>query len=112
MGYLAHGHPFLEGNGRTLMVVHNELVFRAGISIDWMQTDKDGHLAALTRELNFPGSRPLDTYLRPFIGPTMSREQAAIRLSELPGLGPDHDQIRAIAAAGGDNREHDNDHEK
>jgi len=25
MGYLAHGHPFLDGNGRTLMVVHIEL---------------------------------------------------------------------------------------
>src|SRR5262252_4446785 len=22
MGYLAHAHPFLDGNGRTLMVVH------------------------------------------------------------------------------------------
>jgi fido (protein-threonine AMPylation protein) len=22
MGYLAFGHPFMDGNGRTLMVVH------------------------------------------------------------------------------------------
>jgi len=25
MGYLAYGHPFLDGNGRTIMVVHTQL---------------------------------------------------------------------------------------
>ena len=25
MGALAHAHPFLDGNGRTIMVVHHEL---------------------------------------------------------------------------------------
>jgi Fic family protein len=30
MGYLAHGHPFLDGNGRTIMVLHCVLAQRAG----------------------------------------------------------------------------------
>jgi cell filamentation protein len=55
MGYLAHGHPFLDGNGRTLMVVHIELAHRAGISIDWSRTEKVAYLEALTRELDRPG---------------------------------------------------------
>jgi cell filamentation protein len=39
MGYFAHGHPFLDGNGRTIMVVHAVLAQRAGFSIDWAATD-------------------------------------------------------------------------
>ena len=34
MGYLAYGHPFLDGNGRTIMTVHSVLAQRAGFSID------------------------------------------------------------------------------
>ena len=34
MGYLAYGHPFLDGNGRTIMTVHSVLTQRAGFSID------------------------------------------------------------------------------
>jgi cell filamentation protein len=30
MGSLAHAHPFLDGNGRTIMVIHSELTYRAG----------------------------------------------------------------------------------
>jgi cell filamentation protein len=40
MGYLAHGHPFLDGNGRTIMLVHAELARRAGFGIDWGSTGK------------------------------------------------------------------------
>jgi cell filamentation protein len=29
MGYLAYGHPFLDGNGRTIMTVHSVLAQRA-----------------------------------------------------------------------------------
>ncbi|WP_246738317.1 Fic family protein [Bradyrhizobium sp. CCBAU 051011] len=32
MGYLTYGHPFLDGNGRTIMI-HAELARRAGIGI-------------------------------------------------------------------------------
>jgi fido (protein-threonine AMPylation protein) len=38
MGYLAYGHPFLDGYGRTIMTVHSALAQRAGFSIDWTAT--------------------------------------------------------------------------
>jgi cell filamentation protein len=67
MGYLAHGHPFLDGNGRTIMLVHAELARRAGFGIDWGSTGKDDYLTALTAELEAPGQGQLDRYLRPFV---------------------------------------------
>jgi cell filamentation protein len=50
MGYFAYGHPFLDGNGRTIMVVHGVLAQRAGFSIDWAATGKADYLATLTQE--------------------------------------------------------------
>lgn len=67
MGYFAHGHPFLDGNGRTIMVVHCVLAQRAGFSIDWAATDKTAYLTALTQELDDPGKGILDNFLRPFM---------------------------------------------
>ena len=67
MGYLAYGHPFPDGNGRTNMVVHTELAQRAGISIDWASTSKTAYLTALTKEIEKPGAGLLDAYLKPFI---------------------------------------------
>jgi cell filamentation protein len=39
LGNLAHGHPFLDGNSRTIMVLHCVLAQRAGFSIDWAATN-------------------------------------------------------------------------
>jgi len=86
MGHLAHAHPFLDGNGRVLMVVHNELAYRAGISIDWIKTSKNAYLEALTREIDRPGIGELDTYLKPFVGPALPRDEAAATLTRLRGL--------------------------
>lgn len=86
MGHLAHAHPFLDGNGRVLMVVHNELAHRAGISIDWINTSKNAYLEALTREIDRPGIGELDTYLKPFVGPALPRDEAAETLTKLRGL--------------------------
>jgi cell filamentation protein len=69
MGYLAHGHPFLDGNGRTIMVIHAVLAQRAGFSIDWAATDKTAYLDALTKELDDPGKGILNAYLEPFVRP-------------------------------------------
>ncbi|WP_160113700.1 Fic family protein [Phyllobacterium salinisoli] len=55
MGLLAYAHPFLDGNGRTVMTVHADLCRRAGMSIDWSLTNKLITLNALTRELEAPG---------------------------------------------------------
>jgi cell filamentation protein len=88
MGYLAYGHPFLDGNGRTVMVVHIELAHRAGISVDWGRTEKAAYLEALTRELDRPGKGELDGYLKPFVGSAVAREQASSALAQIRGLGP------------------------
>ena len=72
MGYLAHGHPFLDGNGRTIMVIHSVLAQRAGFSIDWASTDKTAYLQALTNELDDPGKGIVDKYLEPYIRPAVS----------------------------------------
>lgn len=96
MGFLAYGHPFLDGNGRTIMVVHTELAQRAGISIDWGATDKDSYLSALTRELQKPGQGILDAYLKPFIGPAIGREGLTQHLAQARGL----DGGRSSVAAG------------
>lgn len=77
MGYLAYAHPFLDGNGRTLLVVHTELAERAGISVDWGATDKTEYLVALTRELDSPGKGHLDAYLKPFVGSFVGRQGLA-----------------------------------
>jgi cell filamentation protein len=87
MGLLAHAHPFLDGNGRTIMVLHAELAYRAGISIDWKQTDKTDYLTALTIELNTPGNGHLDLYLKPFIRDAIERQRSTSTLKSLKGLG-------------------------
>ena len=89
MGYLAYGHPFLDGNGRTILAAHVELAERAGIGIDWAATDKADYLAALTRELNDPGKGYLDAYLKPFVGPAIGREGLSGHITRVPGLGGD-----------------------
>jgi len=71
MGYLAYGHPFLDGNGRTIMVIHAVLAQRAAFSIDWAATDKNAYLDALTRELDDPGKGILDAYLKPYMRPAV-----------------------------------------
>jgi cell filamentation protein len=38
MGYLAFGHPFLDGNGRTIMLIHAELAPRG----HWDRLGRDG----------------------------------------------------------------------
>jgi cell filamentation protein len=85
MGNLAHGHPFLDGNGRTIMLVHAELARRAGFGIDWGSTGKEDYLTALTAELEDPGKGKLDQYLKPFIrdGATGSVADA---IKAAPGL--------------------------
>ena len=87
MGYLAYAHPFLDGNGRTILTVHVVLAERAGISIDWAATDKAAYLAALTRELDQPGKGHLDAYLKPFVGSALGRERLSGHIARAPGLG-------------------------
>lgn len=86
MGYFAHGHPFLDGNGRTIMVLHCVLAQRAGFSIDWAATTKNDYLAALTKELDDPHKGHLDTYLSRFIKSAISPDAFAANITAAPGL--------------------------
>jgi cell filamentation protein len=86
MGYLAYGHPFLDGNGRTIMTVHSVLAQRAGFSVDWSATKKDAYLDALTKEIENPPKGHLDAYLKPFIRTPIAYEQLATAIVQAPGL--------------------------
>ncbi|WP_095131590.1 Fic family protein [Pseudomonas sp. Irchel s3h14] len=67
MGFFAYGHPFLDGNGRAMLVVHSVLCHRAGFSINWSRTDKSAYLSALSDEIETPDKGILDDYLKDFI---------------------------------------------
>jgi cell filamentation protein len=86
MGYLAYGHPFLDGNGRTIMVVHAELAQRAGISIDWAATSKTEYLTALTQEIDNPGAGHLDAYLKPHLREAIDAERLVGHVVNTRGL--------------------------
>ena len=86
MGYLAYGHPFLDGNGRTIMAIHSVLAQHAGFSIDWAATTKDEYLDALTREIDAPHKGYLDTYLRSFMRDPIPYDLIATAIVKVPGL--------------------------
>lgn len=86
MGYLCYGHPFLDGNGRTILTVHTELAQRAGIGIRWAATGKTDYLMALSRELEKPGEGHPDSYLARFVYAAIDREQLATHVARAPGL--------------------------
>jgi cell filamentation protein len=86
MGYLAYGHPFLDGNGRTIMTVHSVLAQRAGFSIDWPVTKKDAYLDALTKEIENPSKGHLDAYLKPLMRDPVAYEHLATAIVQAPGL--------------------------
>jgi cell filamentation protein len=96
MGYFAHGHPFLDGNGRTIMVVHGVLAQRAGFSIDWAATAKAHYLAALTRELDDPHKGHLDTYIKPFIREAITDDRLAQEIVQAPGLDGNDEQNEVL----------------
>jgi cell filamentation protein len=77
---LAHAHPFLEGNGRTILTIYPELSRRAGFHVEWEAIDKAQFLETLTQELLKPGKSIMDElvlrYVRPgalSVGVTASR---------------------------------------
>lgn len=63
MGLFAYGHPFLDGNGRAMILVHSALCKRAGFSIAWGNLNKSDYLDALSDEIETPGRGVLDSYL-------------------------------------------------
>lgn len=86
MGLFAFGHPFLDGNGRTMLVVHTELCHRAGFCIEWHRTSKSEYLAALSAEIATPGKGILDAYLLRFVGESRERQAWGGMIGGLLGL--------------------------
>lgn len=86
MGNLALAHPFLDGNGRTILLVYTELCYRAGFSIDWSKTTKDGYLAALSEEILDPRPQPLDAYLKPHVIDAVTRDDWPALIGGIQGL--------------------------
>lgn len=96
MGYLAYAHPFLDGNGRTIMVVHGVMAQRAGFNINWAATGKAEYLSALTKELDDPGKGHLDTYLKSFIREAVPAERLAKEIAQAPGLDGNDEQNQVL----------------
>ena len=92
MGLFAYGHPFLDGNGRTMLLIHSELCHRAGFCIEWSRTNKTAYLNALSAEITTPSQGILDQYLLPFIGASLDRNQWGGSIKIMPGLDGSHVQ--------------------
>jgi len=66
-GYLAHAHPFLEGNGRTILTIFAELTRRSGFYVEWEAIEKKQFLDTLTSELLQPGKSIMDALVLPYV---------------------------------------------
>jgi cell filamentation protein len=86
MGLFAYGHPFLDGNGRTMLLVHHELTHRAGFSIAWSKTNKAEYLSSLSREIRKPGCGILDSYLLQFKDVQLDRTFWSMDVLTMKGL--------------------------
>ncbi|OCK58823.1 Fic family protein [Bradyrhizobium sp. LMTR 3] len=86
LGYLAFGHPFLDGNGRTIVTLFSVIAQRAGFSIDWSATDKEAYLSALTKEIRRPSKGHLDNYLRQFVRAPITLDNLTAQIVKAPGL--------------------------
>ena len=86
MGEFAFAHPFLDGNGRTTLLLHAELCHRAGFAIDWQRSSKWDYLEALTREIEDPRHRILDTYFEPLRRSLRPREEWVSLFQSMEGL--------------------------
>lgn len=86
MGLFAYGHPFLDGNGRTMLIIHSELCYRADFSINWNKTTKADYLNALSDEIKNPGRGVLDSYLLRFKGNRLDRDELNKSVLSIKGL--------------------------
>lgn len=93
MGTFAWAHPFLDGNGRSMLLVHMELCARAGFSIDWSKSAKGAYLQALKDEIKNPGQSKLDRYLEPFVLKQTGRQQLRRKIKAISGLDGSHNSI-------------------
>lgn len=86
MGQLAFAHPFLDGNGRTILLVFMELCYRAKFAIQWSRTNKDDYLRALSEEIREPFKGHLNNYLKPFVVDIAHRDEWPGMIGGIKGL--------------------------
>ncbi len=82
----AYGHPFLNGNGRTMLLVHIELFHCTGFSIAWHNTSKIDYLTALSQEIDRPGKGILNQYLLQYKITTTDRVSWEDNIAAIQGL--------------------------
>ncbi len=92
MGLFAYAHPFLDGNGRTMLIIHAELAHRAGYSIAWHKTNKNDYLMALSNEIKKPGDGILDEYLLRFKEGKIERNVWKLQILSVKGLDGTNDE--------------------
>lgn len=86
MGQLAFAHPFLDGNGRTILLIYMELCYRTRFAIDWSNTNKDDYLRALSDEIQNPFEGHLDNYLKPYLLDISNRDEWPEMIGGIKGL--------------------------
>jgi cell filamentation protein len=86
MGLFAYGHPFLDGNGRTMLLVHKALCQKAGFTIDSASTAKTGCLSALSEEIAAPNGGHLNKYLLSVIGAKVEGSDFGRGVPSIAGL--------------------------
>lgn len=64
---LCYSHPFLDGNGRSLLLVHSEMLRRSSAHIEWENVDPEAFLSTLTIDLQHPNNNHLNEFLRPHL---------------------------------------------
>ncbi|MGB3122831.1 MAG: cell filamentation protein Fic, partial [Pseudomonas sp.] len=78
--------PFLDGNGRTILLVFMELCYRARFAIEWSRTHKDDYLRALSEEIRAPFKEHLNNYLKPFVVDIAHRDEWPEMIGGIKGL--------------------------
>lgn len=86
MGQLAFAHPFLDGNGRTILLVFMELCYRAKFAIEWSRTNEEEYLMALSEEIREPFKGHLNSYLKPFVVDINHRDEWPGMIGGIKGL--------------------------
>lgn len=64
---LCYAHPFLDGNGRTILTILHVICQNAGFHINWSKSKKDDYLDVLTEDLEHPNNEILNKYLSTLI---------------------------------------------
>lgn len=85
---MAYAHPFLDGNGRTMMTIYACLADRAGFSIRWPDIDRSVYLNELARVMDQPKLSCLDDLLRSHRRDALGLENLYSHLVTIPGLNP------------------------